>query len=98
MNSMNNQGPVTLFRIFVEDVGNRDQLKELVEEKLDSAHISYGTGIWKGSRENDAVVEHYGREADRGEITLLATMLRNAFNQKAVAVAEHNDHVTFYMV
>ena len=99
MNSHNTQGPMTLFRIFVEDIGDRNTLRELVRNSFVSgATISYGEGFWEGQREQVAIIEVYGAESLRGTINVLATKLRVAFNQKVVAVAEHNDRVSFYQV
>ena len=100
MNSHNTQGPTTLFRIFVEDTGHREALRELVSSYFadGSFTLYFGEGFWKGEREQSAVIEVYGPESLRGIITVLATKLREAFNQKVVAVAEHNDRVSFYYV
>lgn len=98
MNNHATEGPLTWFRIFVEDVGDREQLVDMVSDVLLSAHVSYGRGVWQGGRENDAVVEVYGPERLRGTVVTLATELKAAFQQEAVGVAEHNDRVNFYLV
>jgi len=99
MNSHNTQGIITLFRIFVEDTKERDKLTELVTSAgLPSVTIYYGYGLWEGQQEETAIIEVYGRESLRGTVNDLATKLREAFNQRAVGVAEHNDRVSFYFV
>ncbi len=99
MNSYTTEGPQTLFRVFVEDIGKRDELRAIVGKHFpDGAAIQYGEGLWQGEREQNAVVEVYGREAQRGEITVMAHELREAFQQQSVLVAEHSDRVSFYLV
>ena len=96
----NTQGPTTLFRIFVEDTGRREALRKLVSNHfVDSGFTLYfGEGFWKGERKPLTIIELYGPEFFRSIIMALATKLRKAFNQKAVAIAEHNDRVSFYYV
>ena len=99
MNSHNTQGPTTLFRIFVEDTGARDELTELVSKAFPlGITIHYGYGLWEGQSEQTAIIELYGPESLRGSVTALAHTLKEVFNQKVVAVAEHNDRVQFYYV
>lgn len=98
MNSQNTEGPMTLFRIFVEDVGLRDELRRIVSEKLEAVSVSYGEGFWKGLREQNAIIEVYGRESLRGTVTALAMSLKKAFGQQAVGIAEHSDRVSYYEV
>ena len=99
MNSLNTQGPTTLFRIFVEDTGARDKLTELVSKAFPlGITIHYGYGLWERQQEQTAIIELYGPESLRGSVTVLAHTLKEVFNQKVVAVAEHNDRVQFYYV
>ena len=100
MNSYNTQGPMTLFRVFVEDTGHREALRDLVNKHLvDSAFtLLFGEVFWWGQSGQTAIIEVYAPELFRSAITVLATDLRVAFNQKVVAVAEHNDRVSFYYV
>ena len=100
MNSHNTQGPTTLFRIFVEDTNERESLTDILDEFLgDNGYTAYfGDGHWKGQRERSIIIEVYAPESFRGTVNVLATKLRVAFNQKVVAVAEHNDRVSFYYV
>ena len=100
MNSHNTQDPMTLFRIFVEDMNARDKLTELVSTAfLLDLTIYYGYGLWRGGQQKQtAIIELYGPESLRGHVTALAHILKEAFNQSVVAVAEHNDRVSFYHV
>ena len=97
---MNSQGPTTLFRIFVEDTNEKELLTDILDEFLgDSGYTAYfGLGHWKGQKKRSIIIEVYAPESFRGTVDVLATKLRVAFNQKVVAVAEHNDRVQFYYV
>ena len=95
-----NPGPMTLFRIFVGGVNERESFRAVLDEFLiNYGYIVYfGEGHWKGQKEGTAVIEVYAREAFRDTAQTLATKLQTVFNQKVVAMAEHNTMVGFYYV
>ena len=99
MNNHNPQGSQTLFRVYTEDVYRVELRKIVCKHFPDGAFINYGEGIWDGSEpEQSALIEVYGMEFDRGEVTSMAHEIKEAFGQQAVLIVELSDRLSYYTV